>query len=95
MQAAFKAVGKATGDLWGGICLAVDDDDDDEGRLLNLLLVSRAAECGQSVRSFGGSDAGALLEERRGDDEDHDMVMPHFQRVHISGEDTSGVSGQS
>lgn len=58
-----------------------------------LLLVSRAAECGQSVRSFGGSDAGALLEERRGDDEDHDMVMPHFQRVHISGEDTSGVSG--
>ncbi|XP_063387499.1 AMP deaminase 2-like isoform X1 [Cydia fagiglandana] len=58
--------------------------------LIQRQLNVKAAECGQSVRSFGGSEAGALLEERR-DEFEHDMVMPHFQRVAISGEDTSGV----
>jgi hypothetical protein len=56
----------------------------------------RAAECGQSARSFAGSEAGGVFEEaarlRVPDDDDHDIVLPHFQRVAISGEDTSGVS---
>lgn len=57
----------------------------------------RAAECAQSVRSFGGSEAGApTFEEsvrlRVPDDEEADFILPHFQRVAISGEDTSGVS---
>lgn len=60
--------------------------------------INRAAECGQSARSFAGSEAGgaaAVLEEAarlRGDDDDFDVILPHFQRVAISGEDTSGVS---
>ena len=36
-----------------------------------------------------------MLEEAarlRGDDDDYDVILPHFQRVAISGEDTSGVS---
>ncbi|KAJ0173439.1 hypothetical protein K1T71_010588 [Dendrolimus kikuchii] len=56
---------------------------------------SRAAECAQSVRSFAGSDAGAVFEEaarlRVPDDDETDIILPHFQRVAISGEDTSGV----
>lgn len=61
--------------------------------------MSRAAECGQSVRSFGGSEAGgagAVFDERlrSADDDETDFVLPHFQRVAISGEDTSGVSDE-
>lgn len=57
----------------------------------------RAAECGQSVQSFAGSESGAppVFEEaarlRVPDDDDLDIILPHFQRVAISGEDTSGV----
>lgn len=63
----------------------------------SLFSVRRAAECGQSVRSFGGSEAGgagAVFDERlrAADDDETDFVLPHFQRVAISGEDTSGVS---
>ncbi|KAI8424726.1 hypothetical protein MSG28_006679 [Choristoneura fumiferana] len=47
--------------------------------LIQRQLNVKAAECGQSVRSFGGSEAGALLEERRGDDEDHDMGRPDLE----------------
>nr|XP_032521506.1 AMP deaminase 2 isoform X7 [Danaus plexippus plexippus] len=52
---------------------------------------TRAAECGQSARSLAGD---AVLEEAaklRATDDDFDVVLPHFQRVAISGEDTSGV----
>ncbi|GBP32329.1 AMP deaminase 2 [Eumeta japonica] len=68
-----------------------------------MTLFPRAAECGQSVRSFAGSEAGGAggtgapaLEEaaarlRVPDDDEIDYVLPHFQRVAISGEDTSGV----
>ncbi|XP_028163654.1 AMP deaminase 2 isoform X8 [Ostrinia furnacalis] len=57
---------------------------------------TRAAECGQSVRSFAGSEAGGgVLEEaarlRVPDDDEQETILPHFQRVAISGEDTSGV----
>ncbi|KAH9642301.1 hypothetical protein HF086_009665 [Spodoptera exigua] len=60
------------------------------------ICVFGAAECGQSVRSFGGSEAGgagAVFDERlrSADDDETDFVLPHFQRVAISGEDTSGV----
>lgn len=51
------------------------------------------------MRSFAGSEAGgaaAVFEEaarlRIPDDDEPDFVLPHFQRVAISGEDTSGVS---
>ncbi|XP_075983059.1 AMP deaminase 2-like isoform X2 [Anticarsia gemmatalis] len=65
--------------------------------LIQRQLNVKAAECGQSVRSFGGSEAGAnaVFEEgarlRIPDDDEPDLVLPHFQRVAISGEDTSGV----
>ncbi|XP_063895689.1 AMP deaminase 2 isoform X2 [Helicoverpa armigera] len=64
--------------------------------LIQRQLNVKAAECGQSVRSFGGSEAGgagAVFDERlrAADDEETDFVLPHFQRVAISGEDTSGV----
>ncbi|CAH0728660.1 unnamed protein product, partial [Brenthis ino] len=65
--------------------------------LIQRQLNVKAAECGQSARSFAGSEAGgaaAVLEEAarlRGDDDDFDVILPHFQRVAISGEDTSGV----
>ncbi|XP_041969416.1 AMP deaminase 2 isoform X6 [Aricia agestis] len=58
---------------------------------------TRAAECGQSARSYAGSEAGgaaSVFEEAarlRGDDDEFDVILPHFQRVAISGEDTSGV----
>lgn len=58
----------------------------------------RAAECGQSARSFAGSEAGGAFDEAstrlRLDDDDLEVILPHFQRVAISGEDTSGVRGQ-
>ncbi|XP_049878123.1 AMP deaminase 2-like isoform X4 [Pectinophora gossypiella] len=67
--------------------------------LIQRQLNVKAAECGQSVRSFGGSEAGgagaAVFEEavrlRLPDEDEADVVLPHFQRVAISGEDTSGV----
>ncbi|XP_064073921.1 AMP deaminase 2 isoform X3 [Vanessa tameamea] len=65
--------------------------------LIQRQLNVKAAECGQSARSFAGSEAGgaaSVLEEAarlRGDDDDFDVILPHFQRVAISGEDTSGV----
>ncbi|CAH2044839.1 unnamed protein product, partial [Iphiclides podalirius] len=63
--------------------------------LIQRQLNVKAAECGQSVRSFAGSEAGGVLEEaarlRITDEEEADVVLPHFQRVAISGEDTSGV----
>ncbi|CAB3248655.1 unnamed protein product [Arctia plantaginis] len=64
--------------------------------LIQRQLNVKAAECGQSVRSFGGSEAGganAVFDERLRiqDDDEIDIVLPHFQRVAISGEDTSGV----
>lgn len=60
-------------------------------RSFSLLYANRAAECGQSARSLAGD---AVLEEAaklRATDDDFDVVLPHFQRVAISGEDTSGV----
>ncbi|CAG4956920.1 unnamed protein product [Colias eurytheme] len=64
--------------------------------LIQRQLNVKAAECGQSARSFAGSEAGgaaAVFEEaaRLRDDDDMDVILPHFQRVAISGEDTSGV----
>ncbi|XP_045486169.1 AMP deaminase 2 isoform X2 [Pieris rapae] len=63
--------------------------------LIQRQLNVKAAECGQSARSFAGSEAGgAVFEEAarlRADDDDLDVILPHFQRVAISGEDTSGV----
>ncbi|CAH4034180.1 AMP deaminase 2 isoform X1 [Pieris brassicae] len=63
--------------------------------LIQRQLNVKAAECGQSARSFAGSEAGgAVFEEAarlRADDDDMDVILPHFQRVAISGEDTSGV----
>ncbi|XP_045537690.1 AMP deaminase 2 [Papilio machaon] len=62
--------------------------------LIQRQLNVKAAECGQSVRSFAGSEAGALEEAARlrlADEDELDIVLPHFQRVAISGEDTSGV----
>ncbi|KAL0868849.1 hypothetical protein ABMA27_007199 [Loxostege sticticalis] len=63
--------------------------------LIQRQLNVKAAECGQSVRSFAGSEAGGVFEEaarlRVPDDEEQETVLPHFQRVAISGEDTSGV----
>ncbi|XP_026332916.1 AMP deaminase 2 isoform X2 [Hyposmocoma kahamanoa] len=64
--------------------------------LIQRQLNVKAAECGQSVRSFGGSEAGCatnVFEERlrMADEDEPDVVLPHFQRVAISGEDTSGV----
>ncbi|XP_023950489.1 AMP deaminase 2 isoform X2 [Bicyclus anynana] len=65
--------------------------------LIQRQLNVKAAECGQSTRSFGGSEVGgaaAVFEDAarlRVDDEDFDVILPHFQRVAISGEDTSGV----
>ncbi|XP_047512528.1 AMP deaminase 2 isoform X4 [Pieris napi] len=63
--------------------------------LIQRQLNVKAAECGQSARSFAGSEAGgAVFEEAarlRVDDDDLDVILPHFQRVAISGEDTSGV----
>ncbi|KAM3959322.1 AMP deaminase 2-like isoform 2-T3 [Aphomia sociella] len=66
--------------------------------LIQRQLNVKAAECGQSARSFGGSEAGgaaAVFEEaarlRVPDDDEQDVILPHFQRVAISGEDTSGV----
>ncbi|KOB65988.1 AMP deaminase 2, partial [Operophtera brumata] len=63
--------------------------------LIQRQLNVKAAECAQSVRSFGGSEAGSVFEEaarlRSADDEEPDVILPHFQRVAISGEDTSGV----
>ncbi|XP_046971218.1 AMP deaminase 2 isoform X3 [Vanessa cardui] len=65
--------------------------------LIQRQLNVKAAECGQSARSFAGSEAGgaaSVLEEAarlRGDEDDFDVILPHFQRVAISGEDTSGV----
>lgn len=37
---------------------------------------------------MGGGAAGVEVDEL----DDHDLYVPHFQRVSISGEDTSGVS---
>ncbi|XP_068619300.1 AMP deaminase 2-like isoform X1 [Battus philenor] len=61
--------------------------------LIQRQLNVKAAECGQSVRSFAGSEVGVLDEAMRlrADDDEADVVLPHFQRVAISGEDTSGV----
>ncbi|XP_028163650.1 AMP deaminase 2 isoform X5 [Ostrinia furnacalis] len=64
--------------------------------LIQRQLNVKAAECGQSVRSFAGSEAGGgVLEEaarlRVPDDDEQETILPHFQRVAISGEDTSGV----
>ncbi|XP_052756652.1 AMP deaminase 2 isoform X2 [Galleria mellonella] len=66
--------------------------------LIQRQLNVKAAECGQSARSFAGSEAGgaaAVFEEaarlRVLDEDEQDVVLPHFQRVAISGEDTSGV----
>lgn len=66
--------------------------------LIQRQLNVKAAECGQSARSFAGSEAGgaaAVFEEaarlRVPDEDEQDVVLPHFQRVAISGEDTSGV----
>ncbi|XP_048486204.1 AMP deaminase 2 isoform X3 [Plutella xylostella] len=63
--------------------------------LIQRQLNVKAAECGQSVRSFGGSEAGAMTFEEavrlRGEEDEPEVVLPHFQRVSISGEDTSGV----
>ncbi|CAH2244864.1 AMP deaminase 2-like isoform X2 [Pararge aegeria] len=65
--------------------------------LIQRQLNVKAAECGQSARSFAGSEAGgaaAVFDDAarlRVDDEDFDVILPHFQRVAISGEDTSGV----
>ncbi|XP_072929630.1 AMP deaminase 2-like isoform X2 [Epargyreus clarus] len=65
--------------------------------LIQRQLNVKAAECGQSARSYAGSEAGgaaAVFEEAarlRGDNDELDFVLPHFQRVAISGEDTSGV----
>ncbi|XP_013194241.2 AMP deaminase 2 isoform X3 [Amyelois transitella] len=66
--------------------------------LIQRQLNVKAAECGQSARSFGGSEAGgaaSVFDEaaklRVPDDDDVDVILPHFQRVAISGEDTSGV----
>ncbi|XP_032521497.2 AMP deaminase 2 isoform X2 [Danaus plexippus] len=59
--------------------------------LIQRQLNVKAAECGQSARSLAGD---AVLEEAaklRATDDDFDVVLPHFQRVAISGEDTSGV----
>ncbi|XP_041969409.1 AMP deaminase 2 isoform X3 [Aricia agestis] len=65
--------------------------------LIQRQLNVKAAECGQSARSYAGSEAGgaaSVFEEAarlRGDDDEFDVILPHFQRVAISGEDTSGV----
>ncbi|VVD04347.1 unnamed protein product [Leptidea sinapis] len=65
--------------------------------LIQRQLNVKAAECSQSARSFAGSEAGgaaSVFEEAarlRPDDDDMDIILPHFQRVAISGEDTSGV----
>ncbi|XP_034833968.1 AMP deaminase 2-like isoform X2 [Maniola hyperantus] len=65
--------------------------------LIQRQLNVKAAECGQSTRSFAGSDAGGVAgvfdetSRLRIDDDDLDVILPHFQRVAISGEDTSGV----